>query len=392
MTTRASDRALSIIGGIGVGAALMYFFDPDRGTRRRGLVRDQIVHALNKTGDALDTTARDLRNRARGAVAETRARFQGEEASDNVLGERVRAELGRTVSHPSAISVSAENGTVTLSGPVLAHEADAFLSAVKSVRGVSEVRDQLQRHDQPGDIPALQGGTTRRGGRFELLQENWTPAARVLVGAAGGALAVVGSRRRGMVGTALGLTGLTLLARGATNVELRRLLGVAGRRAVGVQKTININAPVEQVFAFFTDYENYPHFMSHVREVRETAPGRTHWVVDGPGGVPVEWDAVVTKAVPNQQLAWKSVEGAPVEHAGIINFAPNADGGTTVDIKMSYNPPAGGAGHAIAVLFRDASDPITVIKWKDIYEKLEAAVDRCESVAHIIESVIIKHA
>ena len=47
---------------------------------------------------------------------------------------------------------------------------------------------------------------------------------------------------------------------------------------------------------------------------------------------------------------------------------------------------------AIAALFRDAADPLTVIKWKEIYEKLEAAVDRCESVAHIIESVIIKHA
>jgi uncharacterized protein len=47
---------------------------------------------------------------------------------------------------------------------------------------------------------------------------------------------------------------------------------------------------------------------------------------------------------------------------------------------------------AIAALFRDTADPLTVIKWKEIYEKLEAAVDRCESVAHIIESVIIKHA
>jgi uncharacterized membrane protein len=333
----------------------MYFFDPDRGKRRRGLVRDQVVHAMNRAGDALSAAARDFRNRTRGAVAETRARFQKEEVIDEVLAERVRAELGRVVSHPSAISVSADGGTVTLSGPVLAHEADALLSAVKSVRGVNEVRGRLHRHDQPGGVPALQGGTTRRGGRFQPLQENWAPAVRVLVGTAGGALAVAGSRRRGAVGTALGLTGLTLLARGATNVELRRLVGVTRRRAVDVQKTININAPVEQVFTFFTDWANYPHLMSHVREVRETASGRTHWVVDGPAGVPVEWDAVVTKLVPNQQLAWKSVEGAPVEHAGIITFTPNARGGTTVDIKMAYNPPAGGAGHAIAALFR--SDP-----------------------------------
>jgi len=46
---------------------------------------------------------------------------------------------------------------------------------------------------------------------------------------------------------------------------------------------------------------------------------------------------------------------------------------------------------AIAELFRNESNPLTVIKWKDIYEKLEAAVDRCENVANIIESVIIKH-
>ena len=46
---------------------------------------------------------------------------------------------------------------------------------------------------------------------------------------------------------------------------------------------------------------------------------------------------------------------------------------------------------AIAELFRGEHDPLTVLKWKEIYEKLEAAVDRCENVANIIESVIIKH-
>ncbi|MFN2455601.1 MAG: DUF47 domain-containing protein [Pyrinomonadaceae bacterium] len=47
---------------------------------------------------------------------------------------------------------------------------------------------------------------------------------------------------------------------------------------------------------------------------------------------------------------------------------------------------------AIAELFHDSNDALTVIKWKDIYEKLEAAVDRCENVANIIESMIIKNA
>jgi uncharacterized protein len=46
---------------------------------------------------------------------------------------------------------------------------------------------------------------------------------------------------------------------------------------------------------------------------------------------------------------------------------------------------------AIAELFHDAHDALFVLKWKEVYEKLEAAVDRCENVANIIESVIIKH-
>lgn len=46
---------------------------------------------------------------------------------------------------------------------------------------------------------------------------------------------------------------------------------------------------------------------------------------------------------------------------------------------------------AIGELFRNANDPITIIKWKEVYEILEAATDRCESVANIIESVILKH-
>lgn len=46
---------------------------------------------------------------------------------------------------------------------------------------------------------------------------------------------------------------------------------------------------------------------------------------------------------------------------------------------------------AIAELFHNATDPLVVLKWKEIYEKLEATIDRCENVANIIESVIIKH-
>ena len=57
------------------------------------------------------------------------------------------------------------------------------------------------------------------------------------------------------------------------------------------------------------------------------------------------------KPVPNELLAWKTVEGASVEHAGLVRFEPDTDGTTRVRIRLSYNPPAGAFGHAVAALF-----------------------------------------
>jgi uncharacterized membrane protein len=129
----------------------------------------------------------------------------------------------------------------------------------------------------------------------------------------------------------------------------------AGRRAVDIHKIVNVDAPLEEVFAFWANYENFPRFMSHVREVRDTGGGTSHWVVDRPAGVPVEWDAVVTALETNDVLAWTSVPGSAVESSGIIRFAQNEDGTTHVDLKMTYSPPAGAIGHAAAKLL--GADP-----------------------------------
>ena len=353
----ATHDGLGVLGGIGIGAALMYFLDHDRGARRRALVVDKLVHAGHLAGDAIGTTARDAGNRARGAAAIARARVQPDDADDRIIEERVRAELGRVVSHPSAIVATAAQGRVTLSGPVLAREADDLLARVRRVRGVTDVENRLQPHESGEGVSALQGGIQRRGGEFELRQTNWTPAARLLTTAAGGALAIYGARRRGAVGSALGLAGVALFSRGASNTELSRLTGIGGRRdAVNVQKAIVVNAPVEDVFEHFTQWENWPRWMSHVREIRRSEPRgavgeRTHWVVDGPAGRSIEWDAETTRIVPNELVSWKSVEGAAIRHEGTVRFDRTADGGTRVQVQMSYAPPGGALGHAVAALF-----------------------------------------
>jgi plasmid replication initiation protein len=107
---------LTMLSGVGLGAALMYAFDPDRGKRRRALVRDKLVSSTETAVDAASATARDLRNRAQGLYASVTS--STEDASDEVLVARVRSKMGRVVSHPSAIEVTAAEGQVTLSGPI----------------------------------------------------------------------------------------------------------------------------------------------------------------------------------------------------------------------------------------------------------------------------------
>jgi uncharacterized membrane protein len=347
---------LLLLGGIGLGMGLMYMLDPDRGRRRRALLRDKLVHANHVLNNAASTTARDLGHRASGLWAEGQHLFEREEVAADVLTARVRAHLGRVVSHPHAVQVSVEDGRVTLRGPVLADEVDELLCCVAKVRGVNEVENLLTVHQTPDGVSGLQGGRPRPGSSFALMQSNWSPTIRLFAGVAGGALTAWCLKRRDALGATLGTAGFGLLLRGLTNMEMKSLVGVGGDcRALEVHKTININAPVEQVYAFWTNYQNFPRFMANVREVRPTANGRSHWTVAGPGGVPISWTAKLTEQVPNRLLAWETVPGSRVSSSGTIHFDPNPTGGTRVQIKLCYHPPGGALGHALAKFF--GSDP-----------------------------------
>lgn len=350
---RSDTRSLTV--GLALGAGLMYLLDPNRGTRRRNLMRDKMVHARRVAREGWDATSHDLANRSQGLAAAARSRLSADDADDWIIEQRVRSALGRVVSHPSAIAVNSSQGRVTLSGPVLADEIEALLACAGKVRGVEEVENRLAVHESGEHVPALQGGRPRTGTESELRQENWTPSLRLVGGLGGGALALWGLQRGGALGAAAGAAGLALFARGSTNTRLDRLVGVGGgHRAVDLQKTVTIHAPADRVFAFVTEWERWPQWMSHVREVsgRGTVRGRerTHWVVDGPLGVPVSWDAITTGIVPNEEIAWKTEDGAAVAHAGVIRLVP-VDDATRLELRMSYNPPAGVLGHAVAASF-----------------------------------------
>lgn len=357
-TRRASARSrrrrptrLAAVGA-GLGAAAMYFLDPVRGRRRRGVARSKVYHYAHEAPGTAEMTARDLRNRTKGLLARGSRPFRPDEASDAVVVERVRAELGRVIRHPRSIDVQVRDGRVTLQGLILRDEAVRLQRTVASVRGVREIDNQLEVRDEPGDVPALQGDDgqpPRPEPRPELLQTHWSPAARLLSGATGGGLVFYGAARRGLPGAVLAMSGGALLTRAATNLPMSRLTGVgAGARAVDVRKAINVAAPVEQVWALWDGFENFPRFMTNVRDVLKHDE-HSHWVVSGPAGTTVEWDAEITRRVPNQELAWSSTPGSAVAHTGVVRLEPT-EGGTEVTVHLSYNPVAGAAGHAVATL------------------------------------------
>ena len=183
----------ALLAGAGLGALLMFIADPDRGARRRALVRDKAVRGTRVGGRAIAATAADLANRTRGIAAEARGALRREHADEDVLVERVRATLGRVCSHPRAIDVTLVDGEVTLRGEVLSPEADAVLAAAGSVRGVEDVIDELERYERAEGNPSLQGAGRVDEPPVNLLPRRWAPATRALVGLTAVAAAAVGA-------------------------------------------------------------------------------------------------------------------------------------------------------------------------------------------------------
>ena len=346
------NRVTTLIGVGGLGAGLMYVFDPDRGKRRRALLRNKAQHAARVAIDAGGKTRRDVRNHLLGAVAELESVFRSGEVTDDVLAARVRSRLGRVVSHPSAIEVRAVGGLIILSGQILAKEEHPLLDSVITISGVKNIKNCLELHETAGNIPALQGGRQRDVSRYGPLKTNWSPTMRLTATVAGGALVIYGTRRRGVIGSAASTAGFGILTRALTNFETGRLLGLDDeRRLIDIEKAITIEAPVDRVFTYWSHPENFSEFMSHVHQVRRIGDGLYRWSVGGPAGILVHWDAQITELDFNKLLAWKSLPGAMVGQRGVTRFTSNADGSTRIDVKMSYNPPAGALGHAIAELF-----------------------------------------
>lgn len=108
-----------------------------------------------------------------------------------------------------------------------------------------------------------------------------------------------------------------------------------------VEGNIEVEAPVQKVYEYWSNLENLPQFMSNIEEVRSTGPDTTHWVVKGPLGAKVEFDARTTQNEPNQAIGWNTVDGQ-VQTSGQVRFREVTPNRTRVEVQMNYADPPGG--------------------------------------------------
>jgi uncharacterized membrane protein len=123
---------------------------------------------------------------------------------------------------------------------------------------------------------------------------------------------------------------------------------------IRTKRSITVRRPVEEVYAFWRNFENLPRFMRHLESVTVLDERRSHWKALAPAGQTVEWDAETTDDVPNERIAWRSLPGARVYNAGEVRFQPAPGGrGTELRVTLEYDPPFGKLGSKVAMLFRE---------------------------------------
>jgi uncharacterized membrane protein len=196
---------------------------------------------------------------------------------------------------------------------------------------------------------------------------NIARAERWISVAGGSILAMAGLRRRSPAGIAMIVGGAGLIRRGITGYcPAYKALGLRtapkGQGAettslpyelgIRVDKSITIDKPRAEMFRFWRDFTNLPRFMDNVESVRPLDDNHSHWVVKGPAGRHMEWDAVIHNESENEMIAWRSLPGASVDNAGSVwfNDAPGGQG-TEVKVELQYNPPAGALGAVVAGLW-----------------------------------------
>ena len=251
---------------------------------------------------------------------------------DREHGERRRSELSESLAY--AVNDAAERFPAVASAA-----ADAVAGARQAASRLETPRfvsDLTARLDAPRRIADFKEAARRASS----MRPQWRDGRVIL--RRRHPVSFLEDHRWALIGVAAGV-----LAAG--------MWGLWRREPGQVRVATTVHAPIERVFDAWSRFEDFPRFMPMVSEVRPVGEDRWHWVIAGPAGATIEFDAVVTRRERPRLIAWTTVEGAVVEHSGTARFRPTADGGTRVEVTMSWRPAGGGFGESVA--FMSGMDP-----------------------------------
>lgn len=131
-----------LLSSIGLGAALMYLFDPERGKARRSQIGDKVKSTAADAEHSAEKLAQNIRNRAAGMKAKMSNTEQA--VDDDVLVARIRSALGHVTSHADRVEVEVSLGYATLRGELAEADIEKAIECAEKVDGVIEVDNQLQ--------------------------------------------------------------------------------------------------------------------------------------------------------------------------------------------------------------------------------------------------------
>lgn len=197
----------------------------------------------------------------------------------------------------------------------------------------------------------------------------------------GGGLTLYGLGRRDGFGTALALLGGALVYRGVAGYDpVYAAAGVTTAKAgpglsgpIKIERSVTINKPAEEIYAFWRNFENLPRFMTHLESVTVQDDKHSHWVVKAPLGTTVEWDAEIFVEKPNELIGWRSVGNPDIENAGTVRFTPAPGGrGTELKATINYNAPGGKLGSFIAWLLGEEPSKQTADDLRRFKQLMEA--------------------
>jgi uncharacterized membrane protein len=212
---------------------------------------------------------------------------------------------------------------------------------------------------EPGQATQATNQKTSAQSQFKF---NWAMTERLGSMILGSALMLYGAKRRGIIPTVLGGV---FLYRGAAG--RRSFVGLPGwndpakrrqpqtsvphRQGIKVATAVTIDRPASELYSYWRDLTNLPKFMKQLQSVQSADSGRSHWVLKSAAGVKLAWDAEIINEVPNELLAWRSLPGGDVDHAGSVRFEPApGNRGTIVKVTFEYRPPVGTLGAVAANL------------------------------------------